>query len=187
MNPFKMMIRILKRAVHDEVYSDPKKSVVLYRKKGVSIGENTELYNVALDGLRPFLVSIGNNCLLTNCRILTHDASTKKILGYTKIGKVSIGDSVFIGAGSIVLPNVTIGDRVIIGAGTVVAKDIPSDSVAVGNPMRIIGSFSDYVKRNRDLLATNEMFVRNYHLSDEEKNEMREKLIDCLGFVKCGD
>nr|WP_245225598.1 hypothetical protein [Photobacterium damselae] len=41
------------------------------------------------------------------------------------------------------LPGVTIGDRVVIGAGSVVNKDIPSDSIAVGNPCRVIKKLAD--------------------------------------------
>ena len=185
MNIFKSMLQILKRAIHEEMYSDPIKSVELYRKKGVLVGDNTELYNVKLDGLRPFLINIGNNCLLTNCRILTHDASTKKTLGYTKIGKVSIGNNVFIGVNSIVLPNVKIGDNVIVGAGTIVAKDIPDDSIVIGNPMRIIGSFCDFEDKNRKKLEASYVFSLNYDLSEIEKKEMREKLENGIGFVKC--
>lgn len=49
---------------------------------------------------------------------------------------VHIGNRVWIGAGSIILPGVTIGDDTVIGAGSVVTKDIPSGVVAVGNPCR---------------------------------------------------
>ena len=42
------------------------------------------------------------------------------------------------GGGAIILPGVTIGDNVVIGAGSVVTKDIPSDSVACGNPCRVV-------------------------------------------------
>ena len=50
-------------------------------------------------------------------QILAHDASTKRYLGYTKIGRVLIGNNVFVGAGTIILPSVAIGNNVIIGAG----------------------------------------------------------------------
>ena len=59
-----------------------------------------------------------------------------------------MGDNVFIGAGTIVLPSVTIGDHVIIGAGSVVASDIPSDSVAAGVPAKVICSLEEYYQRN---------------------------------------
>ncbi|NOI69350.1 sugar O-acetyltransferase [Vibrio owensii] len=51
---------------------------------------------------------------------------------------ITIGDSVWIGAGAIILDGVTIGERAIIGAGSVVTKDIPADCVAVGNPCRVV-------------------------------------------------
>lgn len=53
---------------------------------------------------------------------------------------VTIGNDVWIGAGVSVLPGVTIGDRVVIGAGSVVNRDIPADSLAVGNPCRVVRS-----------------------------------------------
>lgn len=51
---------------------------------------------------------------------------------------VTIGDDCWIGGGVIICPGVKIGDRCVIGAGSVVTKNIPSDSVAVGNPARVI-------------------------------------------------
>lgn len=51
---------------------------------------------------------------------------------------VTIGEDCWVGGGAVICPGVTIGDRCIIGAGSVVTKDIPSDSVAVGNPAKVI-------------------------------------------------
>ena len=51
---------------------------------------------------------------------------------------VTIGNNVWICTGAIVLPGVTIGDNSVIGAGSVVTKDIPANSLAVGNPCRVI-------------------------------------------------
>ena len=56
----------------------------------------------------------------------------------TLAAPVTIGNHVWIGGGVIILPGVTIGDNVVIGAGSVVTKDIPSDSVAYGNPCRVV-------------------------------------------------
>lgn len=184
MNYFKAAIRIIRRLVWQELYSDPKRAVALYRKKGVTIGDNTELYNTEIDSIRPFLVSIGSNVLITSTKILTHDASTKKFLGYTKIGKVTIGNNVFIGANCLILPNCHIGSNVIVGAGTVVSKDIPDNSVVVGNPMRVVGSLDDNVLKNETALKSCPVFAQNYSMTDEEKRDMTSQLDVQIGFVK---
>ena len=57
--------------------------------------------------------------------------------------EVTFGDNVWIGAGVQVMPGVTIGDNVVIGGGSVVVKDIPSNSVAVGNPCHVIREITD--------------------------------------------
>ena len=51
---------------------------------------------------------------------------------------ISIGEDVWVGGGAIICPGVSIGDRAVIGAGTVVTKDIPADTLAAGNPCRVI-------------------------------------------------
>lgn len=53
-------------------------------------------------------------------------------------GGISFGDNVWIGAGVHVCPGVTIRDNVVIGAGSVVVRDIPDNSIAVGDPCRVI-------------------------------------------------
>jgi len=56
---------------------------------------------------------------------------------------VHIGNNVWIGANSVILPGVTIGDNTVIGAGSVVTKDIPANVVAVGNPCRVLREIGD--------------------------------------------
>lgn len=56
---------------------------------------------------------------------------------------VSIGAGAWLGHGAIVLPGVTIGEHAVIGAGAVVTRDVPSFSVAVGNPARVIKQYVD--------------------------------------------
>lgn len=60
------------------------------------------------------------------------------------MGCISIGNNVFIGAGSRILYDTKIGDNVIIGTGSIITKDIPSNSVVAGVPARVIGSFEEY-------------------------------------------
>jgi acetyltransferase-like isoleucine patch superfamily enzyme len=72
---------------------------------------------------------------------------------------IQIGNHVWIGANSVILPEITIGDNVIIGAGSVVTHNIPANSVAVGNPCKVIRQKPPYladvfsVKLNRQVLS----------------------------------
>lgn len=59
---------------------------------------------------------------------------------------VHIGNNVWIGANSVVLPGVTIGENSVIGAGSVVTKDIPANVVAVGNPCRVLREIGEHDK-----------------------------------------
>lgn len=149
------------------------------RLRGVSIGENCHIYGSIDDG-HEFLVTIGDNVTLTSgSKLLTHDGSTKKILGYSRVGRIDIGNDVFIGASSIVLPNVKIGDKVIVGAGSIVTKDIPDNSVVVGNPAHIIGSYDDYVDKCKKQFEQKPVWDTYYsQKSDEEKRQMKIALAE---------
>ena len=63
------------------------------------------------------------------------------------VGKIDIGDNVFIGYGAIVLPNVTISSNAIVGAGAVVTKDVAEGDIVAGIPARPIGRVEDLVKK----------------------------------------
>ncbi|MBQ8394093.1 MAG: acyltransferase [Clostridia bacterium] len=128
------------------------------RDGGGQVGENVDIIESKIDLGAPYLIKIGNNVTITCVRILTHDASLKKKIGYTKVGKVHIGDNVFIGAGSIILPNVSIGNNCIVGAGTVVAKDVPNNSVVIGNPMRVISTYDACVEKNIKAMQNDPVF-----------------------------
>ena len=56
---------------------------------------------------------------------------------------ITVGDNVWFGAGVQVMPGVTIGSNVVIGGGSVVVRDIPDNSVAVGNPCKVIRTITD--------------------------------------------
>lgn len=135
--------------------------VSYYRSCGVVIGTNVDIIDSEIDIPHRRLISIGNNVTITGARIIAHDASTKKELGYSKVGLVRIGNNVFIGKGAIILPGVNIGDRVIIGAGTVCSRDVPSDSIVIGNPAEIVGSYSRYIEKNRHFIETKGSVIGN--------------------------
>lgn len=153
------------------------------RKNGAKIGNNVEIWTSKIDKGHAFLLEIGDNVAISDARILLHDASTKIFLGYSKVGKVVIGNNVFIGADAIILPGVHIGNQVVVGAGSVVTKDIPDNCIVVGNPARVIGNTSDFVERNRILLNTRPKYDTYWpNKTREEKERMKRELNDTIGF-----
>jgi maltose O-acetyltransferase len=125
------------------------KQIAELRASGMTIGDNVGLVNVTLDSLFPFLIEIGSNVLITHATILAHDASPVVFGEETRVGKVKIGDCVFIGAGAVVLPGVEIGTRCIVGANAVVSRNVPAGSVVAGNPGRVVAKVDDWLIRKR--------------------------------------
>lgn len=162
-----------------------KRREILIRKellsKNVFVGRG-----VTIDPTYYWLISIGENSSLTNgVTILAHDASTRNLSKYTKVGRVLIGKDTFIGAKSIVLPGVKIGDNVIIGAGSVVTKDIPSGSVAAGNPAVVIGCTSQYLKKHNDnVMSGKKVYEVGWRSKKGIKEIMNEELIEGIGYAK---
>ncbi len=146
-------------------------------QRGLKVGKNFHrMTNVVIDAAHCWHIEIGNNVTLApRVHILAHDASTKIFLNYTKVANVKIGNNVFIGAGTIVLPGVNIGDNVIIGAGSVVSKDIQPNSVAVGNPARIIYSLDDYLQKIKNEMNIENTFGNEYTLRNKSINEHQLK------------
>lgn len=152
------------------------------RSRGVSVGNDVHIYSSNIDARFGWLISIGNHVTISCATILSHDASMRKGMGYTKLGKVEIGDNCFIGYGSIILPDVKIGNRVIVGAGTVVAKDIPDNSVVIGNPMRIIGTHDEYIDKHERLIKDTLQLPDDRGLNMSEKKRMSEEMASVAYF-----
>lgn len=142
-------------------------------KKGLTVGEDVFInFGCTIDRSFCWLVTIGNRVTLApHVHILAHDASAKRELGYTKMGRVTIGDDVFVGAGTIILPGVKIGDRVIVGAGSVVTRDIPANSVAAGNPAKVICTYDEYMEKQKCWLASVHTF--SAHPDDAEREQIK--------------
>ncbi|MGL4862406.1 MAG: acyltransferase [Cetobacterium sp.] len=163
-----------------------------YKKiiKELKIGKNCRiLTNYSNFGSEPYLVKIGDNCTITSgVKFLTHDGSLdvifkyknlkreEKNLKYDKLGTIIVGNNVFIGINSIIMPGVEIGDNVIIGAGSVVTKNIVSKTVVAGVPARKIYELDEYIEKIK-----NNLFLINHKNKKEDtlfkmKNKVYQKI-----------
>ena len=114
--------------------------------KNISIGNDVYI-NFGCVILDCGQVKIGNQVLI-GPNVGIYDANhaldaEERMDGALLPGKVTIGNHVWIGGGTIILPNVTIGDDTVVGAGSIVTHDIPSGVVAVGNPCRVLREITD--------------------------------------------
>jgi maltose O-acetyltransferase len=156
--------------------------------KGLKLGSNVEIIdNFFFDPSHCFLISIGDNCTICpNVRLIAHDASTKKILGYTKIGRIDIKENCFIGDSVIVLPNVTIGPNSIVGAGSVVTKNVPMNMIAAGNPAKTISSVEAYIKKIENISKNKKIFNEDYYIDDLDETKRQEiynSIGNSIGFI----
>jgi len=113
-------------------------------KKGILCdpGDNTNIYIQANNG-----INIGSNVGFgSGVKIISSNHSHENHLRHTIASPIEIGDNVFVGANSVILPSVKIGDNVVIGAGSVVAKNIPSNTIVVGNPCKVIKEKKPYTE-----------------------------------------
>ena len=153
------------------------------KKLGVTVGKNFNSHDVNIDKGHGYLIDIGDDCVLTHCTILAHDASTKRALGKCKVGRVTIGDRVFVGMHSIILPNVTIGNDCIIAAGSVVTKSVPENSVVAGNPAKCITNTDSYLQKHREDMKEKPVFSTGWRFkSNEQKAREKELLNEILGY-----
>ena len=181
------MIGKLKRFL---VYRNSESLIKFLRAQGIKIGDGCIFrrpFGVVIDTQRPSLISIGNNVDMNkNFSIYTHDYTSgvfKNIFGtvLNSSGEVSIGNNIYFGANCTVLKGVSIGDNCIIGAGSIVSHNIPANSVAVGNPCKVICSLDEYFKK-REVKAFDEAieYVKSIHKRYGRRpklSEMREEFI----------
>lgn len=130
----------------------------------VFIGNNTYInYNCCfLDSAKVTIgdyVYMGPNCnIFTPCHPIHHELRKEKVTEYAL--PVTVGLHSWIGGDVVITPGVTIGENCVIGAGSVVTKDIPDNSIAVGNPCKVIRQIND---KDRE-------YINSLILDDETKD-----------------
>lgn len=148
------------------------------KKKGLKVGSNFHIQQgCIIDASHSYHIEIGDDVSLApNVHILAHDASTWWFLEHTKIKNVKIGNRVFIGAGSIIMPGVTIGNDVIVGAGSVVTKDIPDNCLHAGNPAKFMMHTDVYIAREREKMNAENTFGEAFSEANNVSMEDKELL-----------
>ena len=143
-NPLKLMAKF-----YWKLFASPLKYA---RHIGVNIGDNN-LIGKSHWSSEPYLITIGSNCQITHGVLIhTHgggQVARDRIPDFDVFGKVKIGNWVYIGAYSQIMPGVTIGDNALIAAGSIVTKSVPAGEVWGGVPAKRIALVSDYILRNR--------------------------------------
>lgn len=148
------LIKIKKKLRGGNLTSD--EYIEILRKRGTIVGEGTwfpEPQSVRIDSGYPYCVEIGAYVTITShVLILAHDYSYSVLNQVYNIMpqnsyKTVIGNNVFIGQRSIILPGAEIGNNVIIGAGAVVHGRIPDNTVWAGNPAKQICTLEEYKEK----------------------------------------
>ncbi|UJH89865.1 acyltransferase [Antarcticibacterium sp. 1MA-6-2] len=189
------LIHLLRRFRYPNRYNS-KVYIETLRKGGCHIGEGTYFFdpiNTQVDVSRFGLLRIGKFCKITSgVHILTHDYSRsvvrlkyKEILNSAKI--TEIGNNVFIGLRSIILPGVKIGNNVIIAAGSVVSKDVPDDSIIGGNPAKVIASLENFYLKRRELFLGEALSYGRMIKKEKKRNPTIQEMGDFFPLYFSGD
>lgn len=114
-------------------------SRVLYSRKisvgnNAAPGRNAHCYIQGKNG-----ISIGHNLRMgPGVGLISANHDIDNYDQWVVTNPITIGDNVWIGMNSVVLPGISIGNNVVIGANSVVNRDIPDNSIAVGNPCKVV-------------------------------------------------
>lgn len=144
-----------------------------YRRKRLLMFQGEHCYFANRDfGTEPYLVSVGKNVYIAaHVKFVTHDISVKMLMNRSpnlqleNIKPINIGDNVFVGLGSIIMPGANISSDIIIGAGSVVVGSLEPGYVYAGSPARKIRKLEDHISQ----LSKNEYLWRNYRVGQDKK------------------
>lgn len=166
------------RKVFYRIYASINK-VEFAKKIGLNFGDDLHIYGnpIHMFGTEPWCINLGNHVYITDdVKFVTHDGGTlifRHLVPDLEITKpITVGDYVYFGTRSMIMPGVTIGNNCIIAAGAVVTRDVPDNSVVAGVPARVIKSADEYFEKiKRESLHLG-------HLKYEEKDNALKSFYD---------
>lgn len=179
MNKFlnKVVFKVFK-TLYNIIYA--KLNHVGYAKRiGVNLGKNVQIYGnpYSMFSTEPWCITLGDNVHITKeVLFVTHDGGTllfrDKIPDLEITKPIKVGNNVYIGVRTIIMPGVTIGNNVIIAAGSIVTKDVPDNVVFGGVPAKFIKPISEYFEKIKiDSLKVG-------HLKGKEKDKKLREIIN---------
>ena len=131
-------------------------NIWMHKWRGVRFVNRSKVFiglHVSIDNAYPEMIEIGNNVTISGgTRLTAHQTPPKSMRDLVPFKKepIKIGNNVFIGAQSIILPGVIIHDWSVVGAGSVVTKDVPGNTIVAGNPARVIKSLPPRREQEHD-------------------------------------
>ncbi|MBR9855646.1 MAG: acyltransferase [Algicola sp.] len=151
------------------------------KKEGVKFGKNC-VFRTRFFGTEPYLIEIGDNfATAPNVHFITHDGGLHVIRNLKKeyrnidlIKKIVIGNNVFIGLNTMILPGSVIGDNIVVGAGSIVKGVLESNSVYAGSPAKLICSIEEYFEKNKpdyDFVYGMELSEKKEYLDKKFRNQ----------------
>jgi acetyltransferase-like isoleucine patch superfamily enzyme len=158
----RLQLMLLKKASN-------KTKIKYLRRQGMKIGNGCRLNTMSFS-TEPYLIEIGDHVAIAGgSEIITHDGAIWCFLdefpNADVLGKIKIGNNVFIGDNCTILPNTTIGDNCIVGAGSVIRGKFPENSVIIGNPAKIVMKMSV----QRFMYTQNPGLLRTMNMTASEK------------------
>jgi maltose O-acetyltransferase len=125
--------------------------------------------------------------LAPRVHLLAHDASTKRLLGCSRVARIVIGERAFIGAGATIMPGVHVGADAIVGVGSVVTKDVPPGTVAFGVPASVAMTVEEFVARHEAEMERAPVFDASWTgregAAPARRAEMRDRIGDGIAYV----
>lgn len=152
------------------------------RSIGVQIGQGCRVLGLTdkTFGSEPYLVTLGDHVTVTSgVSFITHDGGVwvfrEEFPDLDILAPVAVGNNVFIGINSIIMPGVTIGDNCVVAAGSVVTRDVPEGMVVGGVPAKVIKPVAQYregaLARALQLKGLSDEAKRSYLLQHFAKKE----------------